>query len=135
VFAGGAPNFESIPLLAIDTDADATLNFALRRGTLVIGNVVDELRAPVAGMRVDALDPEQNSLASATTRADGSFQMALVPGNYKFMAWDPNGRYRTSFMGGTSFGTAATITVEATGAPRVTVIVDPPSRRRAVRHH
>ncbi len=134
-FAGGAPNFESISPVTIAADADATLNFTLRRGTVVSGSVTEESHEPIAGMQVDALDLNRNRVASATTAADGSFRLAVVPGNYKFMAWDPDGRYRTSFMGGTSFETATTISVEATGAPRVIVIVDPPARRRAVRHH
>ncbi len=134
-FAVGAPNFESISPMTIAADADATLNFALRRGTVVTGSVVNESRAPIAGMQVDALDLKWNRVAGATTRSDGSFQLALAPGDYKFMAWDPLGRYRTSFMGGSSFETATTITVDATGAPKVTVIVDPPAHRRAVRHH
>lgn len=134
-FAGGAPNFNSISPVSTAADADATVDFTLRRGTVVSGSVIDESHVPVAGMQADALDLNQNRVASATTGADGSFRLAVVPGNYKFMAWDPDGRYRTSFMGGTSFETAATITVDATGAPKLTVIVDPPARRRAVGHH
>jgi hypothetical protein len=133
-FAGGAPNFESISPVTISADADTVLSLAMTRGTLVSGTVVDDERRPVANIRVDALDLRQNTVASAASRADGSFQLSLVPGSYKFMAVDPDGRYRTSFMGGTSFPTAATITVDATGAPKLSVTVQSPLRRRAARH-
>jgi 5-hydroxyisourate hydrolase-like protein (transthyretin family) len=134
VFAGGAPNFESIKPVTISVDSDNGLDFVLTRGTLVSGVVFDDSHDAVAGVEVDAFDLSQNRVASATSASDGSFRMALIPGSYKFMAVDPAGRYRSSYMGGSTFATATTIVVDATGAPRLTLVVQSPARRRAVRH-
>jgi large repetitive protein len=134
VFAGGAANFDSIKPVTVAVNSDTGLDFALSRGTLVSGVAFDDSHDPVAGIAINAFDLSQNRVASATTAFDGSFRMALVPGSYKFMAFDPNGRYSSAYMGGSTFATAATIVIDATGAPKLTVIVQPPARRRAARH-
>ncbi|HSP13763.1 MAG TPA: carboxypeptidase-like regulatory domain-containing protein [Thermoanaerobaculia bacterium] len=133
-FAGSAANFDLISPLNIAVDADTTLNFTLQRGTLVTGTVVEESHEPVPDIEIYALDLNQNRVTSAITGSDGSFRLSLIPGSYKFMAVDPNGRYGTSYMGGSTFSSAVTIIVDAAGAPKLTMTVQPPARRRAVRH-
>lgn len=133
-YTGGATSFDTSAPVTVTADADTRNDLRLLRGTRVSGTVLDDERRPVSGIQVTALDLSQNRTASATTAADGSFQFALVPGRYKLVAIDPAGRYRISYFGGPTFSDAAALTVDATGAPRVTIIVQRFSRRRAVRH-
>ena len=109
-----------------------TTNFTLQRGTTVSGTVVDSAQRPVVNLEVIALDLNQNRVASAPTKANGTFQLSLVPGTYKLVAVDPAGRYRASFFGGATFSEAAAVTVTAAGAPQVSFVVQLPSRRRGV---
>lgn len=132
-FAGGAVSFNTIAPVSVASEAENPISFALVHGTLVNGIVVDPLHAPVSDVRVVALDLTENEVATAISGTDGSFRFALVPGKYKFLAVDPNGRYGSSFMGGSTFADATTVTVDATGAPRLTVMVSALPKRRAVR--
>lgn len=132
-FGGGAISFNASSPFSIAGETESTVSFALARGTRVNGTVVDRSHAPVSDVSVIAYDLEQNQVATTISRTDGSFRFALVPGKYKFLVFDSNGRYGTTFMGGPTFAEAFTVTVEATGAPHLTVIVVPPPKRRAVR--
>ncbi|HEY3057214.1 MAG TPA: carboxypeptidase regulatory-like domain-containing protein [Thermoanaerobaculia bacterium] len=133
-YLNAATSFDASSPLTITVSTDAKADFALRRGTLVRGSVVDNSGLPAAGIAVTALDLNGDRVASATTVADGSFQLALVPGTYKFVAVDPAGRYRIEYYGGATFADAAKVTVDATDAPRVALTVHLASRRRAARH-
>lgn len=133
-YNGGALSFDATTAITIAVDSEARVDFSLSRGTLVIGNVVDDAHRPIGGVEVAALDAGQNRVATGTSAGDGSFRMALPPGNYKFIAIDALGRYVPAYAGGTTFATATTITVDATGAPRVTISMHGSSRHRAVHH-
>jgi hypothetical protein len=116
----------------VAASSDTSTDFTLRRGTLVLGSVVDASHQPVPGVEVSALDSNQNRVATATARDDGSFQLSVTPDTYKFIAVDPQGRYGVAYFGGSTFNSATTVNVEATGAPHVTVVVTGPNRRHAV---
>ncbi len=133
-YDGGATSFDTATPVSVTVDAETTATFSLVRGTLVIGNVIDASHQPIGGIEVTALDLNQNRVASAITASDGSFRLTVVAGSYKFLAIDPAGQYMTAYLGGTSFATASVIVVDATGAPRLTLSVHGPSRRRAVHH-
>ena len=133
-YNGDATSFDTAAFVTIAVDTDTTSDFALSRGTLVIGSVVDGSNQPIGGVEVAALDSNQNRVAAATTASDGTFRMALVPGSYKFIATDAAGRYVPAYAGGTTFATAAAVAVDATGAPRLTITMHSSLRRRAVRH-
>lgn len=132
-FSGGATSFETETASVVTTGNDSTVDFALRRGTLVRGNAVDEAHSPIANIEITAFDLNGNQVASATTLSDGSFQMSLVPGTYKFVAADPTGRYKASFFGGATFSSATPVAIDATGAPRLTLTLQLPSKHRAIR--
>lgn len=132
-YVGGAASFDEANPSTVNLDRVTTANFSLSRGTLVIGSVVDESHQPIGGIEVSALDSARNRIATATTKADGSFQVSVIPGRYKFVGIDPTGRYITSFAGGTSFASATMVSVDATGAPRLTISMPDALRRRAVR--
>ena len=133
-YNGAATSFDSTTPIAIAVDTDTTADFALSRGTLVIGSVVDEANHPIGGVQVAALDASQNRVATATTADDGSFRMALLPGSYKFIATDAAGRYVPAFMGGTTFATATAVTIDATGAKHLTITMHGSFRHRGARH-
>lgn len=133
-YTGGATSFDTSAFIPIIVDAETTADFALSRGTLVIGSVMDESLRPIGGVEVAALDANQNRVATATTSDDGRFRMALVPGSYKFMASDAAGRYLPAYAGGTTFATAASVPIDATGAPGVTILMRGSLRHRSARH-
>lgn len=133
-YSGAAKNFDSATTVSVAADTDTTVSFALARGTLVTGSVVDETHQPIPGIQVSALDANQDRVATATTAADGTFRLVVVPDKYKFIAVDPNGLYRVAYMGGTSFADARSVNVDSTGAPPLTVIIASSNRRRAVHH-
>ena len=134
-YNGAATSFDTTAPITIGADTETTANFNLSRGTLVIGTVVDESNQTIGGVEVAALDASQNRVATATTADDGSFRLALVPGNYKFIATDAAGRYVPAYMGGMTFATAKPVAIDATGAPRdLTIIMRGSLRHRAVRH-
>jgi Carboxypeptidase regulatory-like domain len=132
-YVGGAASFDGENLIAVNVDGVTTANFSLSRGTLVIGSVVDESHQPIGGVEVSALDSAQNRVATVTTARDGSFRISLIPGSYRFLADDPAGRYITSYAGGTTFASAAMVSIDATGAPSQTISMPDASRRRSVR--
>jgi Carboxypeptidase regulatory-like domain len=132
-YVGGSASFDGENPIAVNVDGVTTANFSLSRGTLVIGSVVDESHQPIGGVEVSALDSSQNRVATVTTAPDGSFQITLIPGSYRFLADDPAGRYITSYAGGATFASAATVSIGATGAPRLTISMPDSSRRRSVR--
>ncbi|GAC1438753.1 MAG: hypothetical protein NVSMB68_10400 [Thermoanaerobaculia bacterium] len=133
-YSGGATNFDEATTLKIAADTDTTADFALQRGTLVSGSVVNASHEPVAGLEVTILDLNGNRVASATTAADGTFKLAVAAAAYKILIADPAGRYASSYFGGSTFGSASIFNVDATGAPPLTVSVQSISRRRAVHH-
>ena len=133
-YVDGAASFDTSALLTIATDSEVKTDIALRRGTLVRGSAVDESGNAASGIEVTALDMDGHRVASATTVADGSFQLALIPGTYKFVGVDPNGRFTIVFYGGATFADAAVVTVDATGAQRVVIVLHRQVRRRAARH-
>lgn len=133
-YIDGATSFDTSTPITVTTEDNTLGNLRLRRGTRVSGSVVDDAQRPVSGVEVTALDMNQNRVASATTTADGTFQFALAPGTYKLVVIDPSGRYSVTYFGGTTFLTAGTVTVDATGAPRITVMVHGGWKRRAVHH-
>ena len=132
-YVGGSASFDEANPSTVNVDGVTTANFSMSRGAIVGGSVVDESHQPIGGIEVSALDSAQNRVATITTAADGNFQIPLIPGGYRFIAKDPAGRYITSYAGGATFASAAMVSVDATGAPHVTISMPDPSRRRAVR--
>lgn len=134
-YSGGSNNFDQAAEVTVTTDKDTASDFTLRRGTFVTGTATNaSTHAAISGVQVTALDANQNRVATAITANDGSFQLSLVPGAYKFLVTDPAGRYATTYYGGTSFSSAPLVSIDATGAPRINILLKNSSRRRAVHH-
>lgn len=132
-YAGGVVTFSAIKPVAVSVDgAEPVISFSLKHGTLVSGTVFDERHAPVPDIVVMALDANQNPIENAISDTTGAFKLSLVPAQYKFLAFDPNGHYGKVYMGGASFADATTITVDATGAPRLSITVPVSPKRRSV---
>lgn len=53
--------------------------------------------APPAGMVVAAYDASGNFVVQATTNSNGEYTLAVNPGSYHVLAYDPNGVYATSY--------------------------------------
>ncbi len=133
-YSGQSTNFDHATMITVVTDAETVSDFGLQRGTLVTGSVDGPLHEPAPGVVVTFLDLGGNRVASATAAADGSFQLALLPGSYKILIVDPAGHYAAGYFGGGTLVTATVVAVDATGAPRLTIVVQVFSRRRAVSH-
>ena len=133
-YSGPSANFDQSTAVTVAVDAQIINDFALARGTLVTGSVVNQDHLSIAGAQVAALDLSGHRMATATTDANGTFQLPLVPASYKFIVTDPSGRNAASYYGGATFDTATAVKVDATGAPRFTVILQPLSKRRSVHH-
>lgn len=134
-YSGLSLNFDRAAEITVMTDSVTKSDFALRRGTLVTGSVADTLNQPAAGVMVTFLDLVGNRVASVTSGSDGGFRIALVAGAYKIFLHDPTSHhYATAYFGGDSFSTASVFVVDVTGAPRLSLVVPPFSRRRAVSH-
>ncbi|HVG25344.1 MAG TPA: carboxypeptidase-like regulatory domain-containing protein [Thermoanaerobaculia bacterium] len=107
----------------VAVDATTTHDFTMRRGTRVSGSVRQGNDAPVAGAEVLVFDLAGNSAGGATTGADGTFTLVVLPGTYSFTA-------RTRFS-------SATVTPVAVGAfspGPVGFVLDGVTRRRSARH-
>jgi hypothetical protein len=78
--------------------AVAGINFSLPLAASVGGSAADRLtRAPIASLSVAAHTPAGDLVYTATTDANGRFDMALAPGDYKFLAYDAAKLYAVSY--------------------------------------
>ena len=91
------------------------VSFALERAARVRGTILDaDTGAGVAAMLVYAYTAAGALAAVATTAADGTFLLVLGPGQYRFVAADPDAIYGPAFHpGGRSFEGAAVVTLSA----------------------
>ncbi len=133
-YSGQSANLDQAAEIAVVTDAETTADFALQRGTLVGGGVFDPLQRPVPGIQVTFLDPAGHRVATVSSGADGGFEVSLVPGPYKILLVDPAGRFSATYFGSAALSSATVFVVDATGAPHLTLTMQPFSRRRAVSH-
>lgn len=129
-YDGGAAAYESTTPREVTATA-TVVDLTVRRATVVSGSVRDASGKALAGHEVQALDAARNRVAKARTREDGSFQLALAAGNYKFVASDPEGFLRRSFFGGSDFATATTVTVGSTSPAPLSFVLEFSPRRRA----
>lgn len=135
-FDAGASNFEATAPRTIASDALQAVNFTMRRAVDLVVGKVTVAGTPAIGVAVDALDLDGHHVASAISRADGSFVIPVVQGTYKLFASDPQLRYASAFYGGVSLATATVLTAPQTGSPRppITIPLTGFSRNRAARH-
>ncbi|MEK6374716.1 MAG: carboxypeptidase regulatory-like domain-containing protein [Acidobacteriota bacterium] len=72
---------------------------------------------PLSGMVVAAYDPAGMLRGTASTDGTGLYVLALAPGEYRLLAYDPAGVYATSFdANAESFETSPVRTISASGA-------------------
>jgi hypothetical protein len=72
-------------LLAVTITGDTTFDVTLQAGTTISGVVRDGAGAPVSGVRVRAYQTGQLA-GSNRSLSDGSYSIALAPGNYDLVA-------------------------------------------------
>lgn len=125
-FAGGV-SYETATAQTMSSGSADAVNFKITRGIHVTGVVRDSAGAAVSGVEVSALDPNGNHTGTATAK-NGSFDLVLLPNQYRFVATDPLSRFGTSFA-------PSTVTV-ARGSPTQTIAITVVSRqrRRSVPH-
>ncbi len=115
-------------------------DFRLVRGARVTGSVsVAATGEALAGIVVTAYDSRGIAIQSATSGRDGSFNFALPPSNYRFVAADPIRRYETLFHpSSTTFSGSVEYVLRAGDVlnPLAFRVVPQAnlSRRRSVRH-
>lgn len=107
----------------VTVDSATPLDFTLRRGTRVSGTVVLPNGTGVEGAEILVFDLSGNPVAGATTAADGTFTLVLLPGSYTFVA-------RTQFVS----VTRGPIDVGAVSPAPVGFVLEGSGRRRSARH-
>ena len=131
-----ASTFEESPAYDLAADTSRSVDFALAHGTRVTGTVVDSSGTALSGIEIGALSVNRNRVAT-TNAHTGTFDLILPPGNYKFVAIDPRGRYFTLYFNSTgTWANATPVTVTLSGSTPGTVsfILPPKVRRRSVIH-
>jgi hypothetical protein len=105
-------------------------DFALVVGAHVSGVVTVASGAAIGRLTVAAYDANGAAIVTTTTRSDGSFDLTLPPGSYRFAAFDPLQHYQPSALTAAYDLNAA----EAIGGIRLQVTSEALPRRRAARH-
>jgi len=82
-YAYGKTNYSEAAVIAVSADATATVNDTLIPVGYLSGRLVDRDGSGVAGAQVDGYPTHGGPFGFATTTADGSFTMAVVPGSYR----------------------------------------------------
>jgi hypothetical protein len=81
------------------------------------GTVRSSANAVLQGMVAAAYDASGNLVASATTDANGRYAISISAGQYRLLAYDPNGAWATAFCAGAeSFETSPVQTVGASSS-------------------
>lgn len=107
----GKNNFpEATPSRVLRGAETSGVDFMLTRGVQVSGRVRDASNGlPLMGISVAAYDGS-GALAGVTrTGITGNWAMALLPGQYRFAAFDPSLRFATSFFVATPYFSDAAI--------------------------
>ena len=91
-YTGDAGSFEATPVSIVVADNTTTVDFTLRAGIRLQGQIVGRNAAPIDGIEVFAVDLLGNRVAGAVSR-DGAFTMVLLPGTYRMVASDPLARH------------------------------------------
>jgi hypothetical protein len=114
LFYGGATHFTLAQTLTVTANLSA-IDVTLPRAGRVTGIVRDALTTfQLAGIRVAAYDSSGLAISSATTGADGRYTLAVAPGAYRLVAFDPQLNYATSYAGNaSSYETTGPVTVTA----------------------
>lgn len=127
-YAGGQTSYETTVPLVITADSNTTVDFVMRRGLRVTGQVASRNGTGLTGIEIFALDADGNRVAAATSNG-GAFTIVLPPGTYRFVAVDPEGRFFTAEYPG------SVIVSEGHLPPPVIFSLDGRAgRRRSVRH-
>lgn len=114
LFYGGATHFRLARTLNVTGNMSA-LDVTLPRGGRISGTVRDVLTTlPLPGITVAAYDESGLAIAFATTGADGRYALAVAPGAYRLIAFDPQLTYATSYAGNaSSYETTGPLAVQA----------------------
>ena len=116
-----ASTFEGSPAYNLNADTTTSVDFALAPGTRVTGSVVDPSRTGLSGVDVAALSLDGNRVSTTTSQA-GAFTLVLPPGNYKFVANDPSGRYSTMYFNSSwTLANAMVVSVSTSGSSPATL--------------
>ena len=121
-YAGGATSFDQTVPRSIAANTSATIDFSLRRGVQVSGDVIDASGHGLSDVTVFALDAAGNRVAGAIT-VDGAFSLAVPAGTYRFAASHPG--YSLMWVDEV---------ISESHAPRLLLILETAARRRATRH-
>jgi hypothetical protein len=87
------------------------------KGAIVSGTVTSPNGTRLGGKIVEAYDASGVSRATATTTANGTYILAAAQGEYRLLAYDPQGLYATSFYGQRESFESITLLPVFDGAP------------------
>lgn len=99
-YGADASAFETSTVITLGAGEQSNAQLALFRGATIAGRVLDATGAPVANVIAAAYNLNGTVHASATTNADGTYEILVAPGTYKLVLFDPQLVYATRFFGG-----------------------------------
>jgi hypothetical protein len=98
-FFPSAASFESAAAVPIAAGASAITNLQLPLAAKLTGTVTDRVTlAPIAGARVTLYASDGSTVAQASTRAGGSYDVAVRPGGLRVVVDDPAGTYAATYV-------------------------------------
>lgn len=113
LFYGGTTDFRFAQKLSVTGDVGG-IDVTLPRGGRVSGTVGSNASELLAGITVAAYDASGMLAATGITSSAGRYAIVVAPGTYRFVAFDAQLRYATSYAGGaTSYETCSPLAVEA----------------------
>ncbi|HVS30207.1 MAG TPA: carboxypeptidase-like regulatory domain-containing protein [Thermoanaerobaculia bacterium] len=133
-YLGNALTFEVSPARTLEMGQIAAIDFSVRRGTRVSGNITDPSGAQVSGVEIYALTPDGDRIVT-TEGLGGRFDLVVLPGTYIFAAQDPVGRFTTVYyQNARALREASPVTVSSMPNATLHFVVEPVTRRRSARH-
>lgn len=95
----GRSSYDAATPVTVASTPVAGIDFVLTPAARVFGSTSDrQTRLPVSGLTANAYTTAGDLVGTATTGTNGRFSFALAPGDVKFTAFDPAGRYAVSFF-------------------------------------
>jgi len=113
-FGGNADSFDTSPMVNLSSTVGG-INFSMEKAGTISGTVVSA-GAPLSGITIAAYNVGSGTRRAFTqTAANGTYSLAIAPGQYKFAAYDQSGTYALAFFANTpTFDGALPLSVAST---------------------
>jgi hypothetical protein len=115
-FFPSATSFDGAATVTITASATTAANLQLPLAAKLTGTVTDRVTlAPIANARVTVYASDGSTAGQASTRADGSYTVAVRPGGLRVVVDDPAGNYAATYVPDAESFSAEPIVAAAVG--------------------